>query len=136
MNPVPTVSFAKFNEVQGYLTLTNHLFAPYTFMLNKEFYNGLSAEEKKIIHDATQIAMSANRGLSRLIEASSDRGLTGLKKVMKVNALSPAQREKMRNATQPEVKVLIKDSLGDKGVKLMDLFLTEVEKANQASYLN
>lgn len=135
MNPVPTVSFAKFNEVQSNLTLTNHLFAPYTFMVNKSFYDSLNAEEKKIIRDATQIAMSANRGLSRLIEASSDRGLTGLKKVMKVNALSPVERNKMREATQPKVKVLIEKSLGTKGVELMDLFLTEVDKANKSSYL-
>ncbi|UGA53897.1 TRAP transporter substrate-binding protein [Vibrio sp. VB16] len=135
MNPVPTVSFAKFNEVQSNLTLTNHLFAPYTFMMNKSFYDSLNAEEKKIIRDATQIAMSANRGLSRLIEASSDRGLTGLKKVMKVNALSPAERNKMREATQPKVKALIKESLGNEGVELMDLFLTEVDKANKSSYL-
>lgn len=135
MNPVPTVSFAKFNEVQGYLTLTNHLFAPYTFMMNEELYNSFTDEEKKIIHDATQIALSANRGLSRLIEASSDRGLTGLKKVMKVNALSPVERDKMREATQPKVKVLIKESLGEKGVELMDLFLEEVDTANKSSYL-
>ncbi|WP_235869787.1 TRAP transporter substrate-binding protein [Veronia nyctiphanis] len=77
MNPIPTVSFAKFNEVQEYLTLTNHLFAPYTFMMNKTVYDSLSTEEKKIVSDATEIALSANRGLSRLIEASKDRGLEG-----------------------------------------------------------
>ncbi|WP_415717821.1 DctP family TRAP transporter solute-binding subunit [Roseibium sp.] len=37
MNPVPIISFANFAEVQGYLTLTNHLFSPYTFMINKPF---------------------------------------------------------------------------------------------------
>jgi len=47
MNPVPTVTFAKFNEVQGYLTLTNHLFSPYTFMLSKAFWDDLTADQQK-----------------------------------------------------------------------------------------
>lgn len=135
MNPVPTVSFAKFNEVQQYLTLTNHLFAPYTFMLNKDFYEGLTDNEKKIVADAVEIALSANRGLSRLIEASDERGIAGLKKKMKINSLSDEQRQAMRNATQPGVKAYIKETHGEKGAELLDLFLVEVEKANQSVYL-
>lgn len=135
MNPVPTVSFAKFNEVQKYLTLTNHLFAPYTFMVNKSFYDGLTEEEKKIVSDAVEIALSANRGLSRLIEASSDRGLEGLKKRMKVNSLTAEQRESMRKATQPGVIAYVKETHGDKGTELLNLFLEEVDKANQSTYL-
>ena len=38
MNPVPIISFAKFEEVQKYMTLTNHLFSPYTMMLSKGFW--------------------------------------------------------------------------------------------------
>lgn len=130
MNPLPTILFAKFNEVQKYVTLTNHLFAPYTFMVNKDFYDGLTDKEKKVIHDATRIALSANRGLSRLIEASDDRGLAGINKVMDVKALSPEARQQMKEATQPKVEAVIKESLGDKGVELMNLFKEEVGKAN------
>ncbi|MEZ8824473.1 DctP family TRAP transporter solute-binding subunit [Vibrio amylolyticus] len=135
MNPVPTVSFAKFNEVQQYLTLTNHLFAPYTFMVNKDFYNGLTAYEKKVVTDAVEIALSANRGLSRLIEASDDRGLAGLTKTMKVNSLTSEQREAMRLATQPGVKQYVRETHGKKGSELLDLFLSEVDKANNSTYL-
>ncbi|MCW8346347.1 DctP family TRAP transporter solute-binding subunit [Vibrio sp. ZSDZ65] len=135
MNPVPTVSFAKFNEVQQYLTLTNHLFAPYTFMVNKDFYDGLTADEQKIVADAVEIALSANRGLSRLIEASDDRGLAGLKKKMKINSLTNEQREAMRQATQPGVKKYVRETHGEKGAELLDLFLSEVDKANNSTYL-
>jgi len=135
MNPVPTVSFAKFNEVQKYLTLTNHLFAPYTFMVNKKFHDSLTAEQQKIIADAVEIALSANRGLSRLIEASDDRGLAGLKKKMKINSLTNEQRDSMRQATQPGVITYINETHGDKGAELLELFLSEVDKANKATYL-
>ncbi|OEE60345.1 C4-dicarboxylate ABC transporter substrate-binding protein [Enterovibrio norvegicus FF-454] len=135
MNPIPTVSFAKFNEVQGYLTLTNHLFAPYTFMINKDFYDGLTAEQQKIVSDAVEIALSSNRGLSRLIEASSDRGIEGLKSKMKINALTATARQKMSDATQPGVIEYIKETHGEKGTELLNLFLTEVDKANESVYL-
>lgn len=135
MNPIPTVSFAKFFEVQEYLTLTNHLFAPYTFMVNKKFFDSLTKEEQKIVRNAVEIALSASRGLSRLIEASDDRGLAGLKKKMKVNALTDEQRGKMRDATQPTIITYIRKTYGKKGEKLLDLFLAEVKKANASTYL-
>ncbi|MDA9556980.1 DctP family TRAP transporter solute-binding subunit [Vibrio sp.] len=135
MNPIPTVSFAKFDEVQEHLTLTNHLFAPYTFMVNKGFYDGLNAEEQKIVADAVEAALSANRGLSRLIEASEDRGLAGLKKKMKVTALTSDQREALKQATQPVIIDYLNETQGVKGKELLNLFLTEVEKANQRVYL-
>lgn len=135
MNPLPTVSFAKFYEVQKYLTLTNHLFAPYTFMLNKEFFNGLTAEQQKIVHNAVEIALSASRGLSRLIEASEDRGLAGLKVKMEVNALTSKERAKMRKATQPVIISYIKETYGEKGEELLDLFLAEIKKENGSVFL-
>ncbi len=135
MNPIPTVSFAKFYEVQNYLTLTNHLFAPYTFMVNKEFFDSLTKDQQKIVNNAVEIALSANRGLSRLIEASDDRGLSGLNKKMKVNAITGEQRVKMRDATQPGIITYIKEMHGKKGEELVELFLAEVEKANASTYL-
>lgn len=135
MNPIPTVTFAKFDEVQEYLTLTNHLFAPYTLMLNKAFYDGLTDEERKIIHFAAQSGIVAGRGLSRVIEAS-ERGLEGLKKTMKVNALSATERERFREATQPVVIEDIRQVQDGKGVELLDLFLNETQQANDKLYLN
>ena len=46
MNPIPIIAFAKFNEVQKYLTLTDHLFAPYVWVVNKDFWASLTDEEK------------------------------------------------------------------------------------------
>ncbi|WP_430475628.1 DctP family TRAP transporter solute-binding subunit [Thalassospira lucentensis] len=134
MNPVPTVTFAKFNEVQGYLTLTNHLFSPYTMMLSKTFWDGLTADQQKIVRYASQSCVVASRGVSRVIEAS-DRGLAGLKDKMEITALSAEDREKFKAATQPVVVKHVQESLGDEGVKLLDLFKAEVEKANANRYM-
>ncbi|KXF78439.1 C4-dicarboxylate ABC transporter substrate-binding protein [Paramesorhizobium deserti] len=134
MNPVPIISFSKFSEVQKYLTLTNHLFSPYTLMISKTFWDGLSDSEKQTLRYAAQSCVAASRGLSRIIEAS-DQGLAGLKDKMTITALSPEEREKMKQATQPVFEALVKESGDAKQLELLDQFKAEVSKANGSSYL-
>ena len=134
MNPVPTVTFAKFNEVQGYLTLTNHLFSPYTFMLSKAFWDDLTADQQKIVRYAAQSCVVASRGVSRVIEASY-RGLAGLTDKMEITGLSAQERQKLKDVTQPVVVKHVQESLGTEGVELLELFQTEVDKANAHRYM-
>ena len=128
MNPVPIIAFAKFNEVQKYLTLSGHLFAPYVWVMNRAFWDGLSANEKYVVTYAAKSAIVAGRGVSRAIEAS-DRGLAGLKKEMKVNALTPEQLVKFREATQPAVQQIIAKNLGPEGEAMMKAFLDAIKAA-------
>ncbi|WP_298813525.1 DctP family TRAP transporter solute-binding subunit [uncultured Roseibium sp.] len=135
MNPVPIISFANFSEVQKYLTLTNHLFSPYTFMINRAFYEGLSDEERATLHAAAENCVTASRGLSRIIE-SSERGLAGLMDAMEVTALDDVQREAMAAATQPAFEGHVNENLDEKAVELLTLFKAEVAKANAETYLD
>jgi tripartite ATP-independent transporter DctP family solute receptor len=130
MNPVPIISFAKFNEVQKFLTLSGHLFAPYVWVMNKDFYNGLSPAEKNVVAYAVKSAIVAGRGVSRAIEAS-DRGLAGLSKDMKVNALTSEQLVKFRDATMPEVKKIIVEKHGAEGEAMMKAFLEAIAAASK-----
>jgi TRAP-type transport system periplasmic protein len=133
MNPEPIIAFSKFSEVQRYLTLTNHLFSPYTFIMSQAFWDGLSTEEQSIVRYAAQSCIAASRGLSRIIEAS-ERGLTGLKKEMDVTALTPEQRQAMKAATQPAFDAHVAENLDAKAGELLSLFKDEVAKANASSY--
>jgi tripartite ATP-independent transporter DctP family solute receptor len=135
MNPVPTVTFANFFEVQKYLTLTNHLFSPYTLMINRAFYEGLSDAERGVLHHAAENCVMASRGVSRVIEAS-DRGLAGLMDRMEITALTDAQRKAMADVAQPAFEAHIRENLDAKAVELLDLMKTEVGAANQAVYLD
>ncbi|MCV0425633.1 MAG: DctP family TRAP transporter solute-binding subunit [Roseibium sp.] len=135
MNPVPIISFANFSEVQKYLTLTNHLFSPYTFMINRAFYEGLSDDERATLHAAAENCVTASRGLSRIIE-SSERGLAGLMDAMEVTSLDDAQREAMAAATQPAFESHVNENLDEKAVELLTLFKAEVAKANAETYLD
>jgi tripartite ATP-independent transporter DctP family solute receptor len=130
MNPIPIIAFAKFNEVQKYLTLSGHLFAPYVWVMNMDFYNSLSPAEKAVIANGVKSGIVAGRGVSRVIEAS-DRGLAGLSKDMKVNSLSPAQLAKFRDATMPAVKKIIIEKHGAEGEAMMNAFLEAIAAASK-----
>ncbi|MFY0659494.1 MAG: DctP family TRAP transporter solute-binding subunit [Shimia sp.] len=135
MNPVPIISFANFAEVQKHMTLTNHLFSPYTFMINRAFYEGLSDSERATIHTAAENCVAASRGLSRIIEAS-DRGLAGLMDKIEVTALSAEQRAAMAGAAQPAFEAHVAENMDDRAGELLAKFKSEVAAANAASYLD
>ncbi len=122
MNPIPIISFAKFQEVQDYLTLTGHIFAPYVWVVNNTFWESLSDDEKAVVNYAAKSAIVAGRGMGRVIEAS-DRGLIELGKTMKVNALTPEEKATFQQVAIPEVKKLIVEKFGPEGEAMLTAFL-------------
>ncbi len=128
MNPIPIIAFAKFNEVQKYLTLSGHLFTPYIWVMNKDFYDSLSPSEKDVIAYAVRSAIVAGRGISRIIEAS-DRGLPALSKDMEVYALPASEKAKFRAAALPVIKEHIKNTFGAEGEEMMNAFLAAIKDA-------
>ena len=128
MNPIPIIAFAKFNEVQKYLSITNHVITPYIWTMNKGFYDGLSAEHRALIDWASEVATEAGRGVSRVIEAS-EKGLPALSDGMEVNAVSPEELKKFAAAAQPAVRKLIDEKLGSEGTDMLDAMLSAIEAA-------
>lgn len=131
MNPIPIIAFAKFDEVQKYLSITNHVITPYFWFVNKAFYDGLTADEKKVVDNAAEVAVEAGRGISRIIEASAEKGLPKLGKKMKINAIPPAELKKFAAVAQPAVRKVIADQLGDEGVGMLNAMLAEIDKASK-----
>lgn len=128
MNPIPIIAFAKFNEVQKYLTLTGHIFAPYVWVVNDSFWNGLSDGERAVVESAARSAIVAGRGMGRVIEAS-ERGLPALSQDMTVNALTPAEKAEFQAVAIPQVKQLIIDKFGPEGEAMLNAFLEAVAAA-------
>jgi tripartite ATP-independent transporter DctP family solute receptor len=131
MNPTPIIAFAKFNEVQKYLTLSGHLFAPYVWVVNRSFWDGLSETERYVVRYAARSAIVAGRGMGRIMEASQDRGVPALSKEMAVNSLTAEQKVKFRDAALPAVQTLIADKFGAEGEEMMKAFLEAVEAAGR-----
>jgi tripartite ATP-independent transporter DctP family solute receptor len=54
-NPIPDIIAAKFYEVSKQVVLTGHMVAPLFFTMAKPFWDGLSADEQKVIADAVRV---------------------------------------------------------------------------------
>ncbi len=59
-NPIPTIISSKFNEVQGYLSLTNHKFETIYVIVNENKWQSLSAEQRQIVETAFKNARLIN----------------------------------------------------------------------------
>lgn len=125
MNPVPIIAFAKFNEVQKYLTLSGHLFTPYVWVINADFWNSLDANEKNVVSYAAKSAIVAGRGISRIIEAS-ERGLPALAKDLEVYSLPADEKAKFQAAALPVIKQHIEATFGAEGVEMMNAFIEAI----------
>lgn len=129
MNPVPIVEFAKLYEVQKYLTISNHLFAPHVWLMNADFYNSLTDAEREVVESAAKTAIVTSRGIANSIEAS-DRGLPFLSEKMEVYTLPESEKERFREASLPAVKEYIEDAFGEEGKTLLNHFLKAIEDAS------
>lgn len=134
MNPIPIIVTANLHEVQKFMTLTNHLYSPFTLIMNKAFYDDLTDQQKDIVHHAAQSCVDASRGLSRIIEAS-DRGISGLKDTLTITALSPEDRAAMREVTGKAFDAHIQSTLGPDAVELVEILKTEAEQANASRFM-
>lgn len=130
MNPISIIAMAKFQEVQKYITLTNHLYAPYVWVMNPKFYNGLSDELKNVIDDAARTAIVAGRGLSRIID-STDKGLPALAEKMQVYVPTKAELKQFRDAAVPAAREFMLAQYKDEGKMWVDRFFEAIDKAEK-----
>ncbi len=98
-NPVTTIQSSKFYEVQKYLTISRHVYSPWIMLASKRWYDGLSADEKKILYEAAVASRDFERKDSR--EASAQSVAYLKEKGMQINELSPAELDRMREMVKP-----------------------------------
>ena len=70
MNPVPIIAFAKFDEVQKFLSITNHVLTPYFWFVNAEVLRQPDARGAQ-----GRRAGRRNRGRSRARDFADHRGI-------------------------------------------------------------
>jgi tripartite ATP-independent transporter DctP family solute receptor len=101
-NPNTTILASKFAEVQKYLTETRHIYNPQALIISKKTWDGLSAEEKKIVADAAAEATAFQRQASR---GAADSALQSLKQAgMTVTELPAAELAKLREKVKPVIE--------------------------------
>ncbi|MGI6128936.1 MAG: DctP family TRAP transporter solute-binding subunit [bacterium] len=71
-NPVGSIRSMKFHEVQKYLTLDGHTYAPGSVLINPKFFDDLAPELQQIIVEAADEAIDAQR---KIVVAQEDEDL-------------------------------------------------------------
>ena len=130
MNPIPIINTAKLYEVQKYLTLTNHLYAPYVWVLNDKWYQALTPSEKEIVLDAAKTAIIAGRGLNRIIE-SSDKGLPVIAKKTEIYTPTSDELAQFKKLAIDGAQKIVAEKLGDEGKAWADKFLKATAEAEK-----
>lgn len=124
-NPLATIESNKFYEVQPYLSLTNHVYTPFAFLVSKKFWDQLSEEEKNILKESSVEAGKYQRELNREVNKKS---LDNLKaKGMQVNDVTAEEKTKMQEIIKPVIASFAKEI----GEDLVNELYSEIEKARK-----
>src|SRR4051812_6919636 len=114
----------KMNEVQKYITVTNHGYIGYVVVTNKKFWDGLPADIREQCEKAMKEATAYGNGQS---QKENDDALAEVIKSGKseIIKLTPDQDAAMRKAMEP----VYKDVAARVGQPLIDEFLKETKGA-------
>ncbi len=89
-NPLGIIDSNKFQEVQKYLSMTQHVYTPYIICMNLDKYNSLSDLQKAAIEKATVESTKFQRARSQELE----KGIKGnFSRTGVVTELTPAEKE-------------------------------------------
>ena len=114
-NPFGQIYDNKFYEVQPYITRSQHVYTPFTVIMNKEFWDELSPAHKDIVKSAMKDATDYQR---KIAEELDDKAAANLKAAgREIVDLTPEQRDAFRKAVAP-VAQTIKERVSPEAFKL------------------
>lgn len=127
-NGMSLIYDSKFQEVVKYLSITNHVYSINACVINSKFYEGLTADQQKIIADGVKIKLV---DYERELEGNADAdSLQKLKDAgMVVNEVTPENMQLFRDAVKPMYAEYKGTDKGQIAPALFDL----VDKYNAAS---
>jgi tripartite ATP-independent transporter DctP family solute receptor len=98
-NPIVTIAAMRFFEVQKHMTLSDHGFIAYVFMLNKPFLDKLPKEQREILLTAARESTLYQRDLLKKVEEANLEMFR--KSGMEIITLTPEQRAEFEKAAKP-----------------------------------
>ncbi|MGX5219627.1 MULTISPECIES: TRAP transporter substrate-binding protein [Pseudomonas] len=105
-NPFTVIKGNKFNEVQKYLSVTQHIYNPQSFIIGEKSWAKLNPEEQAVIVDAAKEATAYQR---KITAAAQDAAYAELSKDMQANAVTPAEMDRFREKVKPVIEQFSKD---------------------------
>ncbi len=121
-NPLVHMYSNKMQEVQKYISLSNHVYTPVALVVSKKFWEGLSDADKAGVQKAADEARLLQRQL--LDEGDKDVIKKFGEAGVKVDAIPPAELTKI----QDKVKPVIAKFAPQIGEDFLKEFQTEIEK--------
>ncbi|WP_263770485.1 TRAP transporter substrate-binding protein [Propionivibrio soli] len=106
-NPIANIHANKMHEVQKYLSLTNHAYAPYVVLISKALWEKMDSKERDNMRTGCNEARDYQRKLIRTLSADLLQDLKA--KGMTVTAVSDAEMARMRERTKPVVDKFIQE---------------------------
>jgi tripartite ATP-independent transporter DctP family solute receptor len=97
-NPFSVIESSKFNEVQKFLTVSNHMYNPQSVLVSKKKWEALNPDEQEILTSTLTEATKWQRENSRKLAEDS---LVNLKKTMTVSTFPPEELAKIREKLKP-----------------------------------
>jgi tripartite ATP-independent transporter DctP family solute receptor len=119
----------KFHEVQDYLMMTYHIKSEFLVLGSKTWFDGLNKETQDLIRKAVKAGGDVNDASKIKQEEESTRLIVeeGCTKI----DLTDEEIQGLREATlQPCLDIYLKTN-GERGQKLVDLFLSEMERVKK-----
>lgn len=114
-----------YQEIQKYMTETNHVFLPAVVMASKRFWDRLSKDEQAIFQQACDESVVYHRKISREMEQKvvGELGAAG----MAVNKLDPAEKERLVKATA----AVTEKYKAELGADLVDRAIESIKQVRQ-----
>ena len=126
-NPLTSIVGSKLHEAQKFLSITRHTYNPLLVLASKKTWEKLSEDERNILVDAANEAKPYQRSASRDAEA---KALDVIRAAgLKINEVSPAEIERMREKVRPAADKFSKDA----GEAVVQELRAEVAKARAAA---
>lgn len=118
---------SSYQDIQKYLTETQHVYLPAAVLVSKKFWDKLSSTEQQILSSSCQEAKAYQRQISREMEQEVVDQLT--KAGMQFNRIEPQQRQRMVEVTRP----VFEKYKAELGAELVDRVQAIIDKTRQAN---
>lgn len=110
----------KFNEVQKYISKTNHIYSPWPLLANPDKLAGLSAEDRAIFDVAVKNATAYQRELAKEADEKAEAAMTEVT----ITTLTPEELQAFKDRAAP-IADLVRQKAGK---ELVDRLLAETSK--------
>lgn len=127
-NGVTNILAASLYQSQKHVTLDGHVYSLHAYLMSDAFYQGLTAEQRKIVDDGVEIAKGIHRKMTSEQDINAGKILSA--KGMTVTELSPEQIDVFRKIAQPAVRAHLEKESGKELVGKLIEATAAAEKSN------